>query len=471
MSTLARALCAGMRRDVMTAMVAAAGISLALGAAVARIPHAELLILVMGLLGLLAAAIARFGRLGLPLLLLVVTPLIPVVSGVYGQPRSYAGIDGSTARTFGVAALAAVAALLVYQGAAARRTRLVLVRAVLITMAVVGMASALFTSAGSADFLKLASQSAGQPILYALMFTIFVGVLSRDRGAEEKLLMAWCLATIGEGLIVAAQLGSGAAYDPVRGITRAQGTMGADALGAFAMFGVFGAVSLHRVASRNWTRRLAIVGVVAGMGALFASLSRGSVIALAVGLAILVISRPPKSPHRKRGAGVILLVVLAAMSIYLTHGLWEKRLGASTTAGFDRPATWVGGLRLAEDHPAVGVGAAHLVEVISSSSRYSDTNFGVNGAVPHNSWLFVTAANGVAYGVLLAILAIMLALAVARRTRRADDRYLLAGLTAVGLVFFVNNLFDHPEIMLYVVLAASVLTTAGRTGAHSGSSA
>jgi O-antigen ligase len=363
--------------------------------------------------------------------------------------------------------LAAVAALLVCQGAAARRPRLVLARTVLITLAVVGLVSALFTSAGSTDFLKLASQSAGQPILYALMFTIFVGVLRRDDGAEEKLLTAWCLAIVGEGLIVAGQLGSGAAYDPVRGITRAQGTMGADALGAFAMFGVFGAVSLHKIASTKWARCLAIVAAVAGMGALFASLSRGSVIALAVGMAILVISRPPKSLHRKRGAGVILLVVLAATSIYMTHGLWEKRLGASTTAGFDRPATWVGGLRLAEDHPAVGVGGTHIVEVISSSSRYSDTNFGVNGAVPHNSWLFVTAANGVAYGVLLVILAVVLALAVARRTRRADDRYLLAGLTAVGLVFLVNNLFDHPEIMLYVVLATSVLATAGRPAAHS----
>jgi len=467
MGSVAGALSAGKGRNVTAGTATAVATSLALGIAVSRMPHPELLIIAMGLLGLVAAVIVRFGKLGLPLLLLVVTPLIPVVSGVYGQPRSYAGIDGSTIRTFGVATLAAVAALIAGQGAAVQRSRLVLVRGVLLALAAVGLVAAVFTSVDSADFLKLASQSAGQPILYALMLTIFVGLLSSDGETEEKLLSAWCLATIGEGLIVAAQLGTGAAYDPLRGITRAQGTMGADALGAFALFGIFGAISLYRHASTRRGRQLAIVAAVAGMGTLFASLSRGPVIALGVALAVLIVTRRPTALHGRRIAGVLLLVTLAAASIYLTHGLWERRLGASTTAGFDRPATWVGGLRLVEDHPAVGVGATHMIEVITFSSRYSDTSFGVNGAVPHNAWLFVTAANGVTYGILLVILTVALISAIAQKKRQAEDHYLTVGLIAVGVVFFVNNLFNHPEIMLYVVLALSVLTSTRRPGASS----
>jgi hypothetical protein len=467
MGSVAGALGAGKGKSMAAGTAMAVATSLALGIAVSRMPHPELLIVVIGLLGLMAAIIVRFGKLGLPLLLLVVTPLIPVVSGVYGQPRSYVGIDGSTIRTFGVAALATVAALTVGQGAAVQRTRLVLVRGVLLALAAVGLVASAFTSVGSADFLKLASQSAGQPILYALMLTIFVGLLSSDSEAKEKLLAAWCLATIGEGLIVAVQLGTGAAYDPLRGITRAQGTMGADALGAFALFGIFGAVSLYRHASNRKGRQLAIVAAVAGMGTLFASLSRGPVIALAVALGILIVTRRPTALHGRRIAGILLLITLAAASIYLTHGLWEKRLGASTTAGFDRPATWVGGLRLVEDHPAVGVGATHIVEAITSAPRYSDTSFGVDGAVPHDAWLFVTAANGVPYGMLLVILTVALIFVIAQKKRRAEDHYLTVGLIAVGVVFFVNNLFNHPEIMLYVVLAVSVLTSAERRAASS----
>ena len=149
---------------------------------------------------------------------------------------------------------------------------------------------------------------------------MFVDVLDRFPDAREKLVVAWCLALIGEGLIVAAQVATGAAYDPVRGITRAQGTIGADSLGAFAMFGVFGALYMRSVASTRLGRSLGTVALVASLAMMFLSISRGPVIAFAIALGLLLLPTGGRWT-RKQLATALLLFSLAGLGALPHEGV------------------------------------------------------------------------------------------------------------------------------------------------------
>ena len=162
----------------------------------------------------------------------------------------------------------------------------VVVRGLLLVLAAVGVVSALFTATGSADFLKLTAQAAGQPLFYAIALTLFIRETRGNPDARRQLLRAWCVAIVAEAAICVGQVATGAAYDPVRGITRAQGTIGADALGAFAMLGVFGALALRACADGRRDRMLAACATAAGLATLVLSLARGPAIAFVVALAV-----------------------------------------------------------------------------------------------------------------------------------------------------------------------------------------
>ena len=441
--------------------IAAIGIlCVALGAAVTRLAAPVLLLGAVTILLVVLWAIARWGVLGILLILVTLTPWLPVVSGVYGQPRSYAGVDGSTLRTVGIAILSITALLIAGRRVNGRPQPFKTSRALLIVLAGLGVASALFTAEGGSDFVRLTAQAAGQPLFYAIVLTLFVSEARRSPDVKRLLLRAWCISLIGEAFICAVQVADGAAYDPVRNITRAQGTLGADALGALAMIGVFGALALRACSDRRGDRLLSTGGVLAGLVMLVLALARGP--AIAFGVALLITALPARGQINARRVSTLLLVaVLAAVALYASKGLWLARLDAPTTAGFDRPATWVAGLRIVRNHPLVGVGSTHAVQVITSSSAYSQTQFGQNGDLPHNAWLYAAAANGATYGIILVVLTISFVLELARSKTLPETRYLKAGLVGLALVFFENNLFNHPEIMLVVLLAASIVATSG----------
>ena len=99
-------------------------VCIGLGGLLTRLPQPELLVVAMVVgCGVLWAA-ARWGALGILVILVAVTPLLPVVSGVYGQPRSYGGVDGSTLRIVGIGVLSIIALMLEKRDEGAGRGRL-----------------------------------------------------------------------------------------------------------------------------------------------------------------------------------------------------------------------------------------------------------------------------------------------------------------------------------------------------------
>lgn len=324
-------------------------------------------------------------------------------------------------------------------------------------MALLGAVVTLFTSHGAGDYIKEAAQAAGQPLAYAMVLAAAVCLLRVSDKAREHLVAAWCIAVVAESVIVAGQLATGAAYDPLRGFTRAQGTMGADFLGVFSAMGVFAGAYLRAAAHSARFRRLGNAAIIAGIFALIASISRGSLIGLGIGLLTLLLVPSRGGPNRRRTAQALVIVAIVGVGLYAGRGLWEARL--SSAGGFDRPATWVSGLRIAEDNLLTGVGPRHVAQVVTSNLRYSDTPYGMTTSNPHNAWLFVADSEGVPYAVLLILVSFALIRALMTESPSPSRRYLLASLAAGGSVFFINNLFDHPEIMLYFLLATALAVT------------
>jgi hypothetical protein len=428
-----------------------------------------------GCVGVVAYVFAsRAGTTGVMMLLFGAAALIPVVAGAQGTmgvssstavpTATIHGYDADTLRTIAIAALTLLAALTLGIRALLAASRLtLLIAGGLLAMAVLGVVATAFTAQGGADYLKAASQAGGQPFIYLLLFLELFAVLRSDPKAPELLVRAWCVAVLIEMAVVVVQLGTGAAYDAFRGFTRAQGTMGADFLGIFAVLGAFGGTYLRLIARTPRDRWLGAAAIGAGVFMLVASVSRGSLVGLAVGVATLMLTGSGSQGGR-RLLVALGVIALAAVSIYLGQGLWKARLDSSTTSTFDRPSTWVSGARIASDNPLVGVGPAHVATVVSSSPRYSDTPFGVSTSNPHDAWLFVTDAEGIPYGILLVVVSALFVVALRRAPKSSSTRVLAAAIVSAGVVFLINNLFNHPEIMLYVLLAGALVVTSDRHG-------
>jgi hypothetical protein len=327
-------------------------------------------------------------------------------------------------------------------------------------MTVLGAAVTAFTSTGIADYARQVTQAAGQPAAYAVLLAALIRLFQWKPSARRSVVTAWCIGVIAEAVVVAYQLASGSAYDALRGITRASGTMGADFLGVYAVLGVFAGAYLRSSSVDHATRRIGLIAMLAGVFCVIGAVSRGSAVALALAV-LVVIARPAldgRAFGRLAGEALAVAAILAA-GLYLGRGLWQTRLDSASTASFDRPATWVSGARIAQDHALTGVGPLHVSTVVKSDPRYFDTPFGQSTSNPHNAWLFVADAEGIPYALLLLGITVTLARATRRRRYQGAEIYLLAGLTGAAAVFVINNLFNHPEVMLYVLVALAILLT------------
>ena len=204
---------------------------------------------------------------------------------------------------------------------------------------------------------------------------------------------------------------------------------------------------------------LAACATAAGLATLVLSLARGPAIAFVVALAVTALPGSAKL-SAKRLSTFFFVVVLAAVALYASKGLWLARLNAPSTAQFDRPATWVAGLRLVHDHPLVGVGSTHVVAVVGSSPKYSQTQFGQNHGYRTMRGCTRRQQTARCTGSCCCWRACCSRSSSHGARARPDVRYLKAGLLGLALVFFTNNLFNHPEVMLVVLLAGVAIATA-----------
>jgi O-antigen ligase len=427
------------------------GICVALGLAIVNVSSPAILAAVAALV-VLAAVIALLASLRLILmLLLVAVPSAPVGVQIWGH-------DFGELRTAAMTAVVASLALVHRHMLRERLSGRVLVACMALAALVpIGIAASGDTSHGSLDLLKSFSQAVGQPFSYAILLGAF-GLVLRERFENETALLgAWGVALLIQAAVCAGQFATGSAFDRTLGYDRANGTMGADFLGAFALLSVFAALHARAASSNPRDRRIATIAVVVAALTVVVSLSRGALIGLAVGLLALLLRALRTDGRRARTRPVLIVFTVLAAGLFLTRGIWSARLTNSLTEGFDRPATWVSGLRIAADHPWTGVGASHVADVVNSTLRYSYTPYGHTVANPHDTWIFAMAAEGFPYGIVLLCATGVFAWVLLSNPRVDGCEYLGAGLLGTLLVFGVNNLFTHPDNMIFVLLAIAMI--------------
>jgi O-antigen ligase len=222
-----------------------------------------------------------------------------------------------------------------------------------------------------------------------------------------------------------------------------------------------------------------------------ATLSRGAWIGLAAAaLAWLVLgvgsrgraagSAPPRPFRRSRripAAAVAALLVVAASAFFFARSSMGPHLGERVRqiASLNAPTTqsrlhiWRAGLRMAQDHPWLGVG---LDAFGSAFPRYRTTEYwGIEfGRTPnkaHNEPIQILATQGIAGGMAALLVLVFAAMAIVRRVARGDSAA-RAGAIAAGaslVAFAAQNLASFTIVALGSLAAATAgWLTSGSAG-------
>lgn len=272
----------------------------------------------------------------------------------------------------------------------------------------------------------------------AMAFTIYFLGAWMARGPADRRRLAWAvvLGLLAEAALTLAMGRSG------RG-GRAVGSFGqSNDLGAFlALFTPFAAALL--VAARRWYARLALTAtVVAGTAAVVLTLSRGSLLALGAGLALVALLS-------SRVLTVLLFLTLVSSPLWAPDYLKQRVLGTQVQVEDSderalegsarlRVDTWRAVLRVVSNHPVEGVGFGGLASVLPDTGE--DLGIEVKDSA-HNTFLRFLAEMGIP-GLLL-FLALLwrcwaLAMEGMRRARERADRQLALGLAAATLSLAVS---------------------------------
>lgn len=433
-----------------------AGVLLATAGAVAAVVVGPVIALAVAL-ALFACAVAswRWGRETPLLAVIVLAPLIPITEGgSFGALGAY----GSDIRA-GLIALGTGLFLVGYlRGVPALPRALRGAVLALTALAATALPIAILNSEKPSELLAELSHGVGQPLLYALFVIAVAAALRASPGSRERMLGAFALAILAQAGIVAFEFATGAAFDAVRGVTRAQGTVGANFLSAMAMLGFFVGLSLRTGSASRWMARLGTATVLASGMILVLATTRGGFVGVAVGVGYLLFTGlNPKA--RRIAVGATTAIVAVVLFVPPVAELWTSRLDEKGIGGFDRAATWISGVRMGLDDPLSGLGTVGVEEGLAENARYRVTPYGYTSVVPHNIWVLGFAEGGVPTAIAIFVFSVFAVLAVLGRPRPRSgaDRYLFAGLIAIAVVAMINNIFTHPEVMIPAFAVLTVL--------------
>jgi putative inorganic carbon (HCO3(-)) transporter len=221
-----------------------------------------------------------------------------------------------------------------------------------------------------------------------------------------------------------------------------------------------------------WLKRLALVALALGTGALFVTLSRGGWIALAISVAIVLLFA------NRRGwlapsVPVALLAVVLVVALVFPEAIMARLMGSDQGSAHSRIPLMGLALRIIEDHPLLGVGANNYV---LEMQRYVTPDFSDYGGewlyLVHNHYLLVWAETGMV-GVLALLWFLLATLWAGWRGWQRNDRLLAPlalGFTAaiVGHLFYMSvDLFNDRAQTQTLWVSAALLASLSRVAVRS----
>ncbi len=210
-----------------------------------------------------------------------------------------------------------------------------------------GFASAVWTvnlSASNDQFLGLA---------FSLCIAVSLATLINSDADLRLFVYAFLSTSVATGIVAIATVATGAA-------SRADGFVGDPNI--FAVYQLVAlplAFLLAADASRPWVRRCAYLAMLVSVTAIFASLSRGGLIALGV-VALLLLLAPVSRLYRSAGQKVavwsFVLVAATVGLLVFSGGLSDRISEKDVAAGSGRVNEWRAGMSAFESNPVVGLG-------------------------------------------------------------------------------------------------------------------
>ncbi len=222
------------------------------------------------------------------------------------------------------------------------------------------------------------------------------------------------------------------------------------------------------------SRLLGLSAAVAliGLGALVLTQSRGGWIGMLCGLSVVVWMVGGAVRWSAVGAGALVAIMVVATPV---GGRLASRLGESelrsgegvqvTVANFavqERLAHWRAGLKMAQRHPLLGVGAGNFSAVYREVTPV--WRFRVSRGHAHNAYIHAAAQTGftglTTYLLLLGAVALRLRGAL-RAAGDGPGRPLVIGAIGVTVAVSMHNMFDYLHVLSLPVQLSVVWALAG----------
>jgi putative inorganic carbon (HCO3(-)) transporter len=319
-----------------------------------------------------------------------------------------------------------------------------------------------------------------QVALLAQVFLLYLYIVSRIRTRDEiafvvTLLLAGLLGEAllmiglrlaGESVSLPGVVGRLSVSDVARGQEfRVGGTIGsANAAAIYLSLLLALAVTVLLTPLGRWRKRLALLALAFGAGALITTLARGGWVAFAVSTAIVCFFAYRRGWLSARVPLVLVaLVLLLALAFHDTIAL---RLASDDQgSAYSRVPLMRLALRIIDDHPALGIGANNYV---LEMQRYVTPDFSDYGGewlyLVHNHYLLVWAETGIS-GLIAFLWFLLATLLTGCRAWQREDRLLAPlalGLTAamVGqmLCMSVDLFNDRAQTQAMWVCAALLVS-------------
>ena len=212
----------------------------------------------------------------------------------------------------------------------------------------------------------------------------------------------------------------------------------------------------------RWGRICGSVSALLGVAGLMATLTRSVMLALACGLAVLLLSAPGSTRKGWRAALAVLIIVAVAAGVSLP---WLMHQGeglsdAGTASIDDRLHLWQAGWNMIREHPWFGVGA-HLTR--QTVGDYLDPEYRRAGmpAHLHGAWLTLAAERGLPALLILMALYVRSGLRARKLLARSGEADLvrgalaaLAGVLIMGL--FEDNFDDSEVLFVHMITLAAI---------------
>jgi O-antigen ligase len=220
---------------------------------------------------------------------------------------------------------------------------------------------------------------------------------------------------------------------------------------------------LLRGAAGRWAGRAAVVLGLAGAGA---TLTRSSVLGIAAGLAVLLVTRPAEEARtrwfRVLAAGAAFAILAGAVSLPWLLQLNEPGdLPAAAASVKDRLVLWRVGLEMIRERPLVGVGA-HRVR--READRFLDPAYRRTGPPSHlhSAPLTLAAERGLPALLIAAALYVLTFRRLGKYASAGDEAHEVArGAAAAVAGFLVMGLFEDnfgdAEVVFVHLLTLSAL--------------